>query len=189
MFYRIEDDSCCWWRHSAVSGCFQSEVNWRDTFSVVLESCTAGPSLSLSFCRVWTHSRRNPDSVVRTSQFDSTWLGTLFRKYQSCSNLWCISTLSAHPWQWVYERTRDKTGSSCRLCSWYSQSHSYSGYVSAKAYALNRTQCHMSLYSVGSPKWNPVWNRNLLLHDWTATLWYDLQFHQAGHECPNFQVL
>ena len=75
MFVRIEDDSCCWWQHSAVSGCFQSVANLRDTFSVVLVSCTRGSSLSLSFCRVWTHSRKNLDSVVQISQFDSARLG------------------------------------------------------------------------------------------------------------------
>ena len=68
MFYRIANDSCCLWRHNAVSGCFQSEVNLRDTFDYVLESCTTGSGLSLSFCRVWTHSRKNLDSVVQTRQ-------------------------------------------------------------------------------------------------------------------------
>ena len=53
MFDRIGDDSCCWWRHSAVSDCFQSEANVRGTFFSVLELCTKGSTLPQ--CQ---HSRR-----------------------------------------------------------------------------------------------------------------------------------
>ena len=131
-FDRIGDDSGCGWRHSVVSDCFQSGANLRDTFYSVLELCTMGSTSHpcQHSCRVCTHSRNSLDSVFRISRVGSSSMGTLFRKYQSCSSLQYNATVYEHSRQLGFWRMRGSTGNFCRLCSWYSPSISYYAHIS-----------------------------------------------------------